>query len=83
MGHVGVICPNAPGHVNAILALADATRARGHRVTFFLLGEPPTSVTAAGFVTISLGGTAIRYPLATSGHRVGTDSQPDRLDGGW
>ena len=41
MGHIGVICPNTPGHVNAMLALADATRLRGHRVTFFLLGEPP------------------------------------------
>ncbi|MBX3304343.1 MAG: hypothetical protein KF693_19190 [Nitrospira sp.] len=43
--------------MNAMLALADATRARGHRVTFFLLGEPPISVTAAGFKTVSLGGT--------------------------
>lgn len=54
--HIGVICPNTPGHVNAMLALADATRARGHRVTFFLLGEPPAAVTAAEFETISLGG---------------------------
>jgi MGT family glycosyltransferase len=57
MGHVGVICPNTSGHVNAMVALADATRARGHQVTFFLLGDPPTSVTVAGFETVSLGGT--------------------------
>ena len=57
MNHVGVICPNTPGHVNAMLALADATRARGHRVTFFLLGKPPTSIATAGFETVSLGGT--------------------------
>lgn len=57
MSHVGMICPNTPGHVNAMLALAEATRSRGHCVTFFLLGEPPASITAAGFKTVSLGGT--------------------------
>lgn len=57
MSHIGVICPNTPGHVNAMLALAEATRARGHRVTFFLLGESPTSIEAAGFETVPLGGT--------------------------
>lgn len=56
MNHVGVICPNTPGHVNAMLALAEATRARGHRVTFFLLGTPPASIAAAGFETVPLGG---------------------------
>ncbi len=56
MSHVGMICPNTPGHVNPMLALADATRARGHRVTFFLLGEPPASIMAAWFETVSLGG---------------------------
>jgi zeaxanthin glucosyltransferase len=57
MGHVGVICPNAPGHLNPMVALADATRARGHRVTFFLLGDPPVSVAAAGFDVVPLGGS--------------------------
>ena len=56
MGHIGIICPNTPGHVNAMVALADATRTCGHRVTFFLLGEPPRSVMATGFDTVSLGG---------------------------
>lgn len=37
-------------------ALADAIRTRGHRVTFFLLGAPPASVTAAGFEIVALGG---------------------------
>ena len=41
MGHIGILCPNVPGHLNPMVALADATRARGHRVTFFLLGERP------------------------------------------
>jgi zeaxanthin glucosyltransferase len=57
MGHVGVICPNASGHLNPMVALADATRARGHRVTFFLLGDPPVSVAAAGFDVVPLGGS--------------------------
>ncbi|MDH5337901.1 MAG: hypothetical protein OEW20_16455 [Nitrospira sp.] len=57
MGHVGIICPNAPGHLNPMVALADATRARGHRVTFFLLGDPPASVAAAGFEIVPLGGS--------------------------
>src|SRR5262249_55647754 len=57
MGHVGVICPNASGHLNPMVALADATRARGHRVTFFLLGDPPVSVAAAGFDVVLLGGS--------------------------
>lgn len=41
MGHIGILCPNVPGHLNPMVAPADATRARGHRVTFFLLGERP------------------------------------------
>ena len=49
MGHVGIICPNVPGHLNPMAALADAIRTRGHRVTFFLLGDPPASIAAAGF----------------------------------
>ncbi len=57
MSHVGIICPNVPGHLNPMVALADATRARGHRVTFFLLGEPPASVSTAGFEIVALGGT--------------------------
>ena len=57
MGHVGVICPNAQGHLNPMTALADAIRSRGHRVTFFLLGDPPASVTAAGFEVVGLGGS--------------------------
>lgn len=57
MSHVGILCPNTPGHVNAMLALADATRGRGHRVTFFLLGKPPASIAAAGLETVPLGGT--------------------------
>ncbi len=56
MSHVGIICPNTPGHINAMVGLADATRARGHQVTFFLLGEPPESITTAGFEIVSLGG---------------------------
>jgi len=57
MAHVGIFCPNAPGHLNPMVALADAIRSRGHRVTFFLLGEPPSSVAAAGFDVVPLGGT--------------------------
>ncbi|WP_168221521.1 glycosyltransferase [Aquisphaera giovannonii] len=57
MIHVGIVCPNSPGHVNPMIALADAVRARGRRVTFFLMGEPPAPVAAAGFEAVSLGGT--------------------------
>jgi len=57
MSHIGVICPNTTGHVNAMLALADAIRGRGHRVTFFLLGDPPASIMAAGFEIVPLGGS--------------------------
>ena len=56
MGHVGIICPNTPGHLNPMLAVADVMRSREHRVTFFLLGDPPRSVMAAGFDPVSLGG---------------------------
>jgi zeaxanthin glucosyltransferase len=56
MGHIGVLCPNAPGHLNPMVALADAVRKRGHRVTFFILGEPPASVAAVGFEIVPLGG---------------------------
>jgi zeaxanthin glucosyltransferase len=57
MSHVGIICPNAPGHLNPMLALADATRSRGHQVTFFLLGDSPASVATAGFEVVPLGGS--------------------------
>jgi len=42
----------------SMVALADATRARGHRVTFFLLGDSPVSVAAAGFDVVPLGGSS-------------------------
>lgn len=57
MAHIGVICPNAPGHLNPMVALADAIRRRGHRVTFFLLGDTPGSVAVAGFEVVPLGGS--------------------------
>lgn len=57
MSHVGVICPNTHGHINAMMAVSNALRTRGHRITFFLLGEPPATVTAAGVDVVQLGGT--------------------------
>ncbi len=57
MGHLGVICPNASGHLNPMLALADAIRRRGHRVTFFLLGDTPGTVAAERFEVVPLGGS--------------------------
>jgi len=57
MGHVGLICPNVAGHLNPMVALADAIRRRRHRVTFFLLGDVPESVAAAGFEVVPLGGS--------------------------
>jgi zeaxanthin glucosyltransferase len=59
MSHFGMICPNTVGHLNPMLALADALRSRGHRVTFFLLGHPPASVRDAGFEVRPLGGTVL------------------------
>jgi zeaxanthin glucosyltransferase len=56
MAHVGIICPNVPGHLNPMVALADAVRRRGHRVSFFLLGDAAGSVAAAGFEVVPLGG---------------------------
>ncbi|MBS0167973.1 MAG: hypothetical protein JSR29_17940 [Nitrospira sp.] len=57
MSHVGILCPNVPGHLNPMVALADAIRTRGHRITFFLLGAPPSSIAEAGFEIVGLGGT--------------------------
>lgn len=57
MSHIGVFCPNVPGHLNPMVALADAIRTRGHRVTFFLLGVPPSSIAEAGFEIVPLGGS--------------------------
>ena len=56
MAHIGIFSPNASGHLNPMIALADAIRSRGHRITFFLLGAPPLSVSAAGFEVVQLGG---------------------------
>ena len=60
MSYLGLIAPNTPGHLNPMTALSDALRRRGHRVTYFLLGDPPSSVTSAGFEVIPLGGTVFR-----------------------
>lgn len=57
MAHLGVMCPNTPGHINPMMALAHALRGLGHQVTFFLLGDLPASLVAAGFEVISIGGT--------------------------
>ena len=58
MSHVGIVCPNMSGHLNPMVALADSIRKRGHRVTFFLLGDLPTQVHRAGFEVVPLGGKA-------------------------
>lgn len=58
MSHVGVVCPNMSGHLNPMIALADSIRKRGHKVTFFLLGDLPASVGRAGFEVVPLGGKA-------------------------
>jgi zeaxanthin glucosyltransferase len=73
MGHVGLICPNVPGHLNPMLALADAIRRRGHRATFFLLGDVPELVAAAGIEVVPLGGSI--FPpdeYRTAMQRLGT-----------
>ena len=57
MANIGVMCPNIPGHLNPTTALADALQSRGHRVTFFLLGDPPAAVLAAGFEVFQVGGS--------------------------
>ena len=57
MAHIGIFCPNAPGHLHPMVALADALRSRKHGVTFFLLGERPSSVVTAGFDVVPVGGT--------------------------
>ena len=58
MSHVGILCPHSPGHLNPMVALADAMRSRGHRVTFFLVTDkPPEAVLRAGFESVPLGGT--------------------------
>ena len=73
MGHFGIICPNAPGHTNPMTALADSIRGRGHRVTFFLLGDAPPSVTRAGFEVVEIGGTIFPPDEYRAGlHRLGT-----------
>lgn len=57
MAHIGIFCPNAPGHLHPMVALADALHSRKHDVTFFLLGERPPSVVTAGFDVVPVGGT--------------------------
>lgn len=63
MSHIGVFCPNVPGHLNPMVALADAIRTRGHRVTFFLLGVSPSSIAEAGFEIVPLGGSVFPVDL--------------------
>ena len=76
MAHIGIISPNASGHLNPMIALAAAIRSRGHRITFFLLGDSPSSVSAAGFEVVQLGGTI--FPVDE--HKAGV-KQLGTLDG--
>jgi hypothetical protein len=80
MAHIVVMCPNIPGLLNPTIALADALRSRGHRLTFFLLGDPSAPVLAAGFEVIEMGvpsfrrTTTVIRTLASSetpAHRLG------------
>ncbi len=59
MAHYGIICPNAAGHLNPVSGLAAELRSRGYRVTFCLLGDPPSSVTSHGFEVLPIGGDLI------------------------
>lgn len=69
MSHLGIICPNAAGHLNPMIVLADALRTRGHRSTFFLLGDPPSSVLDADFEIIEVGGAVFPSNEYTAGFR--------------
>jgi zeaxanthin glucosyltransferase len=59
MQHYGIICPNAPGHLNPVSGLAAELRSRGHHVSFFLLGDPPQSILAQDFNVLPIGGDLI------------------------
>ncbi len=73
MAHIGIISPNASGHLNPMIALADAIRSRGHSITFFLLGAQPLSVSAAGFEVVQLGGSIFPVDEYQTGiQRLGT-----------
>jgi MGT family glycosyltransferase len=47
--NVGMICPEAGGHLNPFMALAAELRRRGHRVTFYLRPLGAEKVRVAGF----------------------------------
>jgi MGT family glycosyltransferase len=56
-----------------MVALGDALRGRGHRITFFLLGDPPESVAAAGFDIVPLSGGVFPRDAYRAGiERLGT-----------
>ena len=72
MSHVGVISPNAPGHLNPMTALANALRHGGVAATFFL-GDPPAAVESAGFEVVLLGGSLFPTDEYRAGfERLGT-----------
>jgi zeaxanthin glucosyltransferase len=52
-----------------MIALADALRARGHRITFCLLGDPPSSVLDVDFEIIEVGGAVFPANEYTAGFR--------------
>ncbi len=48
MAHLAFVCPALAGHLNPMLALGAALRARGHRVTFFSEVDAAKAIATAG-----------------------------------
>ena len=63
MAHLGIICPNATGHLNPMIALGRELQRRGHPITMFQVPDAQAKVEAAGLGFQTIG--ASEFPLGS------------------
>jgi MGT family glycosyltransferase len=68
VAHIGLICPEVPGHLNPSTTLARTLISRGHRVTLFARPDGKAKALAAGLAFESVGERT--FPLGTIPERM-------------
>ena len=76
MTHIGIICPDATGHLNPMTTLGQELQRRGHRVTLIGILDAQTKALAAGFGFQAIGES--EFPIGTTAQSL---AQMGKLNG--